>query len=159
MNMKDWMISLTASLHDHLQGKFGGVYSANNLPRNIVNFPSVFIVNTESDCHRGTHWIALYLSKGKPIEIFDSFGCDSTFYHPKLLEYINDYHYGYINSLYQYQPEDSINCACYALFYCDLRCMGLSKETVTQSFHRTDLDFNDALVTSYVRSHMSIVDH
>ena len=156
--MRAWLINLIASLQGYLHGIFAGVYSADNVPRNIVKYPTAFIVNTQSSSQNGAHWIAIYICKGKSLEIFDSLGCNFNRYDLKLRDYITEYSCGYVRSLRSYQPEDSINLPCYALYYCDLRCRGLSKEDITRTFRMKDLKFNDLLVTSYVRDCMSIFE-
>jgi len=50
-----------------------GTFSADNLPKKIV-YPSCFIFNNQKSHLPGQHWIAIYFSKSKKSEFFDSLG-------------------------------------------------------------------------------------
>lgn len=52
---------------------FTGVYPCNHLPKNIRT-PAFIVANTDPSHKRGTHWIAIYISKSGATEIFNSFG-------------------------------------------------------------------------------------
>ena len=60
-------------LKDHLRKTFYGVYAEDQLPE-VDNRPLAIIVNTDPAHLDGTHWVAIYLTKGRPGEFFDSFG-------------------------------------------------------------------------------------
>ena len=60
-------------LRDHLRSTFYGVYAEDQLP-NTNHRPLAIIVNTDPSDLEGTHWTAMYLTRDRPAEFFDSFG-------------------------------------------------------------------------------------
>ena len=53
--------------------RFNGVFSRNNLPKNIKD--GTYIINFDEYADIGTHWIALFCKKNE-IVYFDSFGVE-----------------------------------------------------------------------------------
>ena len=51
---------------------FLGVFSINNLPRQIPHLPVLLIMNTNTSNLPGQHWKAIYISKRRVGEVFDS---------------------------------------------------------------------------------------
>ena len=58
----------------YVNDAFQGVFPIDELPRWIDNLPITLISNTQSSNLPGEHWIALYVSKTKYGEYFDSLG-------------------------------------------------------------------------------------
>src|SRR5690242_5596580 len=67
---------------------FLGVYSADNLPKNVKRFPHCFIANTEPHWQRGEHWVALWINDPKNAEYFCSLGEQP---NPNFQLYLNKY--------------------------------------------------------------------
>ena len=53
--------------------RFNGVYSRDNLPKEIKD--GAYVINLDEHADTGTHWIALFCNKNK-IVYFDSFGVE-----------------------------------------------------------------------------------
>ena len=51
---------------------FLGVFAIDKLPSNIVKYPILLIVNTQTSNLDGEHWFAIYISSHRRGEIFDS---------------------------------------------------------------------------------------
>lgn len=44
---------------------FRGVFAADQLPKHVAYFPSLYIVNTDTSQGEGEHWVVLYFSNKK----------------------------------------------------------------------------------------------
>ena len=53
--------------------RFNGVYSRNNLPKNIKD--GAYVINLDEYVDVGTHWIALFCNRSE-FGYFDSFGVE-----------------------------------------------------------------------------------
>lgn len=52
---------------------YKGTFSLNNHPT-IQNYPSCFVVNTQTSNLSGQHWFAIWVSNNRNGEVFDSYG-------------------------------------------------------------------------------------
>ena len=55
------------------ESRFNGVYSRNNLPKQIND--GTYVINLDEHKDTGTHWVALFC-KNNEIVYFDSFGIE-----------------------------------------------------------------------------------
>ncbi|KAI8499056.1 hypothetical protein Bbelb_235090 [Branchiostoma belcheri] len=51
-----------------------GVFAADQLPTNVPDYPSAYVVNTDDSGKPGQHWLALYFDDTMRGEFFDSYG-------------------------------------------------------------------------------------
>ena len=53
---------------------FKGVLARDHFIQQKIAYPSLFVCNTDNSDKPGTHWVAIYFSKDKTCEYFDSYG-------------------------------------------------------------------------------------
>lgn len=51
---------------------FLGVFPINRLPKRLIQLPVLFIINTNTSNLPGQHWKAIFISKNREGEVFDS---------------------------------------------------------------------------------------
>ena len=109
------------SLLEHLNG-FGGVYSANRIPKlKPTSKCKSFICNTDPSHLPGKHWFAMNTyKKGKKniLEVFDSYGTKSKIKHPKTWVIKTNKNC--------FQSLGSVVCGEYSIFFCHQRLLGNS---------------------------------
>ena len=128
---------------------FVGCFASDQLETlSVSSFPVFLIVNTDEQNGQGLHWVALYISK-RSIELFDSLGS----IHRKLLPI------GILNFIHRFsvsrkfkctrriQPENSILCGFYCIFFIMLRQFTNFK--AIQSKFSRNLIQNDNILESF----------
>ena len=105
--------------------RFIGVYPQDYLLNfHIPSQPVKLIINLDLSSQPGTHWLALFISKSH-LEIFDSFGLDSTTWTRKpiillkFIEKLSKTHSILISP--RIQSSNSNLCGVYSIFYLALR--------------------------------------
>lgn len=95
-----------------------GTFSVNNLPR--PEYPSCFIFNNQKSIQPGQHWIAIYFSKNKIAEFFDSFGNSPKFYGIEKYLLKNSKSYKWNTKILQskFSPYCGLYCALYLIIKC-----------------------------------------
>ena len=128
---------------------FIGCFASDQLQTlSISSYPVFLIVNTDEQNGQGIHWIALFISK-RNIELFDSLGM----IHQKLLPI------GILKFIHRFsvsrkfkcsrriQPENSILCGFYCIFFIMLRQFTNFK--AIQSSFSKNLIQNDGILESF----------
>ena len=109
---------LITLLRNHLDKVFLGVYAEDQLPH-IDQRPFAAIVNTDPSQLPGTHWIAIYLSRDKPGEYFDSFG---EYPDTPVVDYLNrESPRGWMYNTRKLQGQFSTLCGAYCVQYLEAR--------------------------------------
>lgn len=93
---------------------FLGVFPIDKLPKSIPHLPLMFIINTNASNLPGQHWKAIYVSKNRNGEIFDSL---ATFVNLKLEQWMNTFTKRWTVSTLILQNPLSPSCGGYVLFY------------------------------------------
>jgi len=109
-----------------LRCKFRGVFASDNY---VYNGDGFYIVNTDKACLEGTHWVVYYVENGT-MEFFDSYG-------------ENGGYYGITDSILFNNVELQRSlpvCGYYCLYYCVLRCRGISMDRIVYNLKRLDSD-------------------
>ena len=83
--------------------RFNGIYSRNNLPRQIRD--GAYIINLDEYTDLGTHWIALFCNRSK-IVYFDSFGVEHV--PEEIKEFVRNKNLK--ANIFRVQANDSIWC-------------------------------------------------
>jgi len=94
---------------------FLGVFSNDNLPKKIKNYPSIFIINTSPSYIQEGHWLAVFISKNKQLYFFDSYGLHPKFY--KLNKYFNSISRKFTYNKTQFQSFFSKTCGYFCLIF------------------------------------------
>ena len=136
-----------------LRQKVKGVFSRTTLPVSVVQYPSVYIVNTDEDDGPGEHWVAIVLTnKGKGV-FFDSFGRPPEFYGPELTFFLKSNVDNYFHFKNQVQSKFSTRCGLFVLTFLMLYvCLQWSMDCIEKMFD-VHLTVNDSIVIRIVNEY------
>jgi hypothetical protein len=109
-----------------LRNKFIGVFSADTYAYINEGF---YIVNTDTSDLKGSHWVVYYVQNGIT-EFFDSCGKNGYYYGMEKGELFN-------NVVLQGSLPV---CGYYCLYFCLLRCRGISMHSIVNNLKRPDSD-------------------
>lgn len=126
---------------------FLGVYAMDNLPDRIPHLPIFVIINTQTSNLPGEHWKAIYISKEKIGEVFDSFALPVSI---RLLQWMNIFSRKWIRSSLTVQSPLSALCGTYTLYYVLTRLHFRNLNSLLQVFSR-DLRKNDNLMEQFYK--------
>ena len=111
--------------------RFNGVFSRDNLPKNIKD--GAYVINLDEYADVGTHWIALFCNKNE-IVYFDSFGVEHI--PEEIKEFI-----GIKNikaNIFQEQANDSVMCGYFCIGFIDFMLAGKKLIDFTNLFSPHD---------------------
>ena len=111
--------------------RFNGIYSRNNLPRQIRD--GAYIINLDEYTDLGTHWIALFCNRSK-IVYFDSFGVEHV--PEEIKEFIGNKNRK-VNIL-RVQANDSVKCGYFCIGFIDFMLAGKKLTDYTNLFSPHD---------------------
>ena len=124
---------------------FVGVFSCDNLPKQIKTFPSALVANTQPSTKSGEHWVAFYFISPSQAEYFCSYGRPPTVSAFKQL--LRGYNWA--NNQKRVQGNFSSVCGQYCIYYLLKRCKGLSMAEITHQFS-DNYEENDELIKCYI---------
>lgn len=136
---------------------FQGVFSRDNLPLTpSTQYPSIFIVNTDSVEGPGEHWVAIVFENKSRGLFFDSFGKPPMYYGQELETFLNTHVVGYKHFPYTVQPPTSTQCGLFVLtflmlnvcFRCNLNCI--------IDFFDSNVHVNDRIVFNFVNMYYDL---
>ena len=148
MNTSELYTILSSNLQT--RGFMHGVLSLDQLPDTITHFPSLYIINTQPSYQRGEHWLAMFFSRDRQGEFFDSFGHPPDYYGEQLLYFISRNSHSWIYNNYILQAPLSYLCGYYCLFYLIHRSCGIPMSTINHMFS-LDRYENDFIVREFVK--------
>ena len=121
--------------HYDNESRFNGVYSRDNLPKEI-----------KDGADTGTYWIALFCNKNK-IVYFDSFSVEHI---PKeIKKFIRNKNIK--ANIYPVQANDSVMCGYFCIGFIDFMLAGKTLTDYTSLFSPHDFDKNDQIILSYFK--------
>ena len=143
---------ITAVLKSHPKTKklFKGVYSADNVPVNRIEEPTVYVVNTDKSNEIGEHWTAVYLSHCELPEYFDSYGRCATL--PRLNQLLGN---EYIHNNVQLQSLFTTTCGQHVIYYVLCKSLQHDMLTIINSYPGDPLA-NDIFVNKIVETAFAI---
>ena len=134
-----------------LRDIFKGVYARDTIPYfstagKLTRFG--LIVNLDKHNSIGSHWIAIFVPRGKPfMEYFDSFGRKPTYGSIKsFLKQRKFYHY----NNRKLQSVLNTTCGQYCIFYLICRALDISPKRIISFFSKDNFQFNDYLVNETI---------
>lgn len=131
-----------------LKSVVNGVYASNTLPLTVVNFPSVYIVNTDPLPKKGSHWVVIAYLNRNHSEFFDSFGKNPRAYGNDIADFIERNSINCTSFKRQIQSNFSESCGFFVLLYIIMRmCFHLSLNEINKLFSN-DLERNEQFVFS-----------
>ena len=119
---------------------FRGIYSSNNLPIYVDQYPSAYICNTEPVGTRGSHWVAFWFQNVNECEFYDSFGKRPRDYSPNMRDFIDRNANVCIYNNVQLQSNDATTCGFHVLFYLYFRCKGVSMINIVKTLANEPAD-------------------
>ena len=133
----------------------GAVCAADQLPKNPIQFPKLFVVNTQTSEKPGEHWISFFLPENKIVEFFDPLGKTPQHYNNSFENFLLYQSVNYLISTCPVQSPDSSACGYFSLFYLALRCNGSSMEQVLSCLDLNKLEENTNVVVNFVNQFYS----
>ena len=91
-----------------IEPRFNGVYSRNNLPKEIKD--GAYVINLDGYADIGTHWIVLFCKRSEVVH-FDSFGVEDV--PEEIKEFIGIKNI--IADIFRVQANDSIVCGYFCI--------------------------------------------
>ena len=122
--------------------RFNGIYSRNNLPRQIRD--GAYIINLDEYTDLGTHWIALFCNRSK-IVYFDSFGVEHV--PEEIKEFVGNKNIK--ANIFRVQANDSVMCGYFCIGFIDFMLAGKKLTDYTNLFSPYDFKKNDHITLSY----------
>ena len=154
--LSNLQIESVLSNHYHTQSTRHFCQSWDTIPKRVVKYPTVFILNTANAGQIGEHWIYLAFSHpNNPAEYFDSLGKNVAEYSQTLDTFLKLNGNGeYYTNYKQYQSSDSVSCGYFCLFFTDLRCQNIPYSKCLEILDRRNTAENESFVAGYVSKHM-----
>ena len=125
---------------------FLGVYAMDDLPHRIPHLPALLIINTHTSNLLGEHWKAIYISKDRHGEIFDSLALPTS---TRLMQWMNSFTRKWTRSPLTVQNPHSATCGAFVLYFILTRLHVPTFMSCLQLFSR-DLYNNDKLMMNFV---------
>ena len=124
---------------------FLGVFSINTLPRQIPHLPVLLIMNTNTSNLPGQHWKAIYISKRRVGEVFDSLAMPVNL---QVEQWMNTFCKRWAISTLTLQDPFSPTCGAYVLYYIMYRLQHDSMNSWLAPFTNNVL-INDMFITKF----------
>lgn len=129
---------------------FLGVFPINHLPRRLPQLPVLFIINTNTNNLPGQHWKAIYISKKREGEVFDSL---ATPVELLLQHWMNLFTRKWTMSTLILQNPLAPSCGAYVLYFVMTRLKHASLKSCVASFS-SDVIENDKRVEMFYKKHL-----
>ena len=124
--------------------RFNGIYSRNNLPKQIND--GVYVINLDKYKDTGTHWIALFCKKNE-IVYFDSFGVEHI--PEEIKKFIGNRNIK--ANIYCVQANNSEMCGYFCIGFIDFMLVSKKLIDYTNLFSPYDFNKNDSIIFSYFK--------
>ena len=124
--------------------RFNGIYSRNNLPRQIRD--GAYIINLDEYTDLGTHWIALFCNRSK-IVYFDSFGVEHV--PEEIKEFVGNENIK--ANIFRVQAKNSVMCGYFCIGFIDFMLAGKKLTDFTNMFSPFDFDENNHIILTYFK--------
>ena len=113
--------------------RFNGVYSRNNLPKQIKD--GAYVINLDEHKDTGTHWIALFCNRNE-IVYFDSFGVEHV--PEEIKEFVGNKNI--IANIFRVQANNSVMCGYFCIGFMDFMLAGKTLTDFTNTFSPHDFE-------------------
>lgn len=133
--------------NDVTKEAFLGVFPINILPIKIPHVPILFILNTNSANLPGQHWKAVYISKDRVGEVFDSLATPVSL---QLQQWMNANALKWTHSKLTLQNPLSPSCGAYVLYFVMTRLKHNSLKSCLSPF-TSNVMKNEEFVENFVR--------
>ena len=126
------------------ESRFNGVYSRDDLPKQIKD--GTCVINLDEHADTGRHWVALFCKTNK-IVYFDSFAVEHI--PEKIKKFIGNKNIK--ANIYRVQANDSVLCGYICIGFIDFMLAGKTLIDYTNLFSPHDFDKNDQIILSYFK--------
>lgn len=110
-------------------------------------YPYALVYNTDPGHMPGSHWVAVYVETPENVDYFDSFGMPPS---GEIARWLSKF--PKVRRLnFPVQPDLSILCGYYCLFFIYFRCLGNTFGTVVIKFSRSNRVYNDRMIVSWFK--------
>lgn len=156
MSLTSWLSTQDLELFVHkfaskkTQAAFLGVFSINQLPTKLPQLPILFIINTNTSNLPGQHWKAIYVSKSREGEVFDSLASPVSLI---LNLWMNEFTRKWTVSTTILQNPLSSSCGAYVLYYVMSRLNHSSLKSCIAPFS-TDVFDNDMRMEQFMKTYL-----
>ena len=129
---------------------FLGVFPINHLPQHLPRFPVLFIINTNTSNLPGQHWKAIYVSKSREGEVFDSLATPVCLI---LEHWLNTFTSKWTISTLILQNPLSPSCGAYVLYFIMSRLNHTSLKSCIAPFSTNVFD-NDERMELFMKTYL-----
>lgn len=129
---------------------FLGVFPINHLPQRLPHFPVLFIINTNTSNLPGQHWKAIYVSKRREGEVFDSLASPVSLI---LEHWMNTFTRKWTISTLTLQNPLSPSCGAYVLYFIMSRLNHSSLQSCIAPFSSNVID-NDERMELFMKTYL-----
>ena len=124
--------------------RFNGVYSRDNLPKQIKD--GEYVINLDEHKDTGTHWLALFCKKNE-IAFYDSFGVEHI--PEEIKKFIGNRNIK--ANIYRVQATNSVMCGYFCIGFIDFMLAGKTLLDYTNLFSPDDFNKNYNIIFSYFK--------
>lgn len=126
---------------------FLGVFSRDQLPKKLYNFPCSFIVNTDNQNEPGEHWLAIYYDEKQHATFFDPYGLEPSLYGFET--YLNNTSKSWTYNSTRIQSYFSLLCGQICVFFIYLMSKKLSLNYISRLFTK-DYEKNEKVILNFL---------
>lgn len=138
---------------------FKGTFAYNQVPiSKLQNAPFAFIMNTAPSNLEGDHWIGVYCTSSRQLEVLDSAGMTSNNVLNHLESLVSKNLQAIVSNKNQLQDHCSTVCGEYCIMFIYCRLKNISFNDFLQKFSKKNMLKNDKLVYQFVHSNFDILD-
>ena len=124
--------------------RFNGVYSRDNLPKQIKD--GEYVINLDEHKDTGTHWLALFCKKNE-IAFYDSFGVEHI--PEEIKKFIGNRNIK--ANIYRVQATNSVMCGYFCIGFIDFMLAGKTLLDYINLFSPDDFNKNYSIIFSYFK--------
>ena len=134
--MNTTQLTIILKKDKYTRAVFQGVYPSDELPATVASFPALFIANVDTREKPGSHWVALYFTRERDGEFFDSYGLPPSNYIGTFSSLLNNNSNGWRFNSVTLQSINSKVCGHYCSYYALFRCRNIGMSTIVHRFSK-----------------------
>lgn len=140
-----------------LESVFIGCFASDQIPTDRP-YPNVLITNCSPSNEMGDHWVAIFEPNESQSYLFDSYGRTDTEISDTFAQFLKNARYKNLtHNSSSFQSPFSTTCGYFACFFVIGVCHGLKPEELFSFFRKDNVNFNELLVTSFVKDYLNII--
>lgn len=128
-----------------------GVFSSDNLPGQVIDYPSAYVCNTDPVTLPGEHWVVFWFQSPLVVEFYDSFGHPPDYYGSDFVDFAEQNAGSCVYNNVSVQNKHSDTCGFHVLYFLLLKCRGISVNEIIAILKKCA--YPDQYVFEYVMMH------